>query len=342
MSPMRRFLKNSSILVLLSLLGWASPRPLHATRRPQAPSQPAQSLMRIAQVVCVHGETAAQGQTVGSGFVVAPGYILTSGHGTDHVIRLSVQFHNRSASLATLLAVSSTLDLALLRIADKSVPPIPFGEDHSEQVGDPVRAVGCPFDLNHSVSQGIISAPERTLMGRDVLQTDVAVNPGNSGGPLLNKQGEVLGVVLGILSEARGISFSLPVREARRFLGETFLQMGILFAEEKRYTEAVDALSHSTHFWPRSAHAFNNLGEAYRRGKKPEKAGEAYLKALEIDPKYADAHYNLGIFYDTVLHDSEKAAHYYRRYLVLKPSSPEATQVGRWLAAFEKGNRVSP
>ncbi|SRR5579884_318950 len=319
------------------------PAPVIAAAAPSLPEPPAPTprntpagapAVSFPQVVCVHGET-NQGKVEGSGFVVGPGYILVSGHEANKASRLEVQFQDGSAYSATVLSVSGALDLALLQISFRDLEPLPFVAANTSKVGESVVAVGCPFGLNHSASQGIISAPERTLGDRPVLQTDVAVNPGSSGGPLLNKQGEVVGVVLGMLPEARGIAFAVPSREVRRFLGETFFQMGTLMAEAKRYAEAADLLVQSTRLWPQSAKAYNNLGEVYRRMKEVKKAEQAYQKALEINPKYADSHYNLGTFYDSILRNPQKAAFHYRKYLELKPAAPEAVQVSQWLGAIE-------
>lgn len=294
-------------------------------------------VLSFPQVVCVQGET-AHGKIEGSGFIVGAGYILASGHQANQASRLTVQFQNGAKYPASVLSVSSALDLALLQIALQETEPLSFAPADNPKAGEPVMAVGCPFGLSHSASQGIISAPERVLGNRPVLQTDVAINPGNSGGPLLNNRGEVVGVVLGTLQDARGIAFAVPSREVKRFLGETFFQMGTLLAEAKRYPEASDLLAQSIRFWPPSAKAHNNLGEVYRRTKETKKAEKAYLKALEVDPKYADAHFNIGTFYDTVLRNPQKAALHYKRYLELKPTSPEAVQVAQWLKAIE-GNK---
>ncbi|HZR47732.1 MAG TPA: tetratricopeptide repeat protein, partial [Candidatus Manganitrophaceae bacterium] len=88
-------------------------------------------------------------------------------------------------------------------------------------------------------------------------------------------------------------------------------------------------------FSPQSAKAFNNLGEVYRRSNEAKKAEQAYLRAIEINPKYADAHYNLGTLYDGVIRNPKKAAHHYRKYMELKPASPDSVQVGQRLAAIE-------
>ncbi|MFY9271241.1 MAG: trypsin-like peptidase domain-containing protein [Candidatus Manganitrophaceae bacterium] len=308
---------------------------------PPAPPAPRSSTAKgniasFPQVVCIVGKT-AHGAVTGSGFIVGGGYLLTTAHEVHEATQLEAHFHDGKSYPATVLSISSALDLALLQIPFQGVSPLLFVSLEGAQIGEPVIAIGCPLGLTPSASQGIISAPERKMGNRPVLQTDVAINPGNSGGPLLNKQGEVVGVVVGLLPDAQRISFALPGREARRFLGETFFQMGTLLAEAKRYSEAVDLLNQSTLLWPQSAKSYNNLGEAYRRTKEAKKAEQAYLKALEINPKYADAHFNIGLFYDAALRDPRKAAFHYKKYLELKPGAPDAVEVGRWLADLEKG-----
>ncbi|MFQ5589515.1 MAG: trypsin-like peptidase domain-containing protein, partial [Nitrospiria bacterium] len=287
------------------------------------------------QVVCITGRV-GQRQVEGSGFVVAKGgYILASGHQVQRATRLMAHFQDGSTFPATLLSVSEALDLALLQIPFQEMTPLGFDPEKSPPVGEPVLAVGCPFGLNHSASQGIISAPERNMDGQYLLQTDVAINPGSSGGPLLSREGEVLGVVVGMLTQAQGIAFALPARDARHFLGETFLQIGNLYAEAKRYEEAADALLTSSNFWPESPQALNNLGEVYRRIRLYDAAETAYLRAVLSNPRYADAHYNLGILYDNHLNKRKQAVTHYRKYLELKPGSPDAVQVGQWLTAAE-------
>lgn len=319
------------------------PAPLPATPLPPAPPKLAENPLAadlvektsFPEVVCLTG-TVGEKRVEGSGFIVGRnGYILASRHQVDHATRLMARFQDGTTQPATLLSVSEALDLALLQIPVQGVAPLVFDEKPSPPVGEPVLAVGCPFGLSHSATQGIISAPERNLDGKPLLQTDVAINPGSSGGPLLNKQGEVVGVIVGVLPNAKGIAFALTSRKARHFLGETFLQIGTLFAEAKRYAEAEDALSMSGAFWPNAPKTFNNLGEVYRRMKQFEKAEAAYVKAVSLDPAYADGHYNLGILYDNHLNNRKKAAEHYRKYLDLNPQSEDAGQVGQWLTAAE-------
>jgi len=305
----------------------------------QAPAKGPEEGISFSQVVCIKGEVqtkAGRKKVGGSGFLIGQGgYLLASRHQVERARGLTAWFQNGTAYPATLLSVSEPLDLALLQIPFRGGRPLEFDQESSPKVGASVMAVGCPLGLSHSASQGIISSPERRLGGMRLLQTDVAINPGNSGGPLLNQKGEVTGVIVGVLPDARGIAFALPAEEARRFLGATFFQIGNLFAEVKRYDEAVDALRMSLKFWPGSAKTHSNLGEVYRRMKRFEEAEEAFLQALSHDDKYAEAQYNLGILYDNHLGNRQKAAKHYRKYLQLRPASADVVQVGKWLSAAE-------
>ncbi len=287
------------------------------------------------QIVCIRGKIGKK-KIEGSGFVIARGgYILASRHQIEDASALLVYFQDGSSYAAKLLSVSETLDLALLQISFGKIPPLRFARDGVPGVGAPVIALGCPLGFNHSASQGIISAPERRLDGMRLLQTDVAINPGNSGGPLLNQAGKVTGVIVGVIKNARGISFALPAEEARRFLGESFFKMGTLFAEKNRHEDAVNALLRSTSFWNESAMTHSNLGEVYRRMKKYKVSEKAFLNALSFDPEYVEAHYNLGILYGNHLNHQKKAVSHYRKYLQLKPNAPDAKEVANWLHIAE-------
>ena len=232
---LKNTIRTVAVLSILLLL------PIRAVSAPQT----------FPQIVCVLGPT-PMGMLEGSGFVVAPGYILTSLHGLDKVSGLTVQFEKGVRYPATIFSVSEELDLALLSFPFKKAPYLSFAKGENVVIGSPISTVGCPFGLHHSMTRGIVSAEERIIRERPVFQTDMAINPGNSGGPVLNQKGEVIGVVLGVLPEARGISFALPSREAIRFLGETFSQMGTLFFDAKRYDDASLAFTQAIRFAPRT------------------------------------------------------------------------------------------
>ena len=168
----------------------------------------------------------------GSGFVVdKSGYILTNHHVIDGVGRIDVSTSDGRRLEAEVVGVDPPTDLALLKVEATDLMPINWGDSEQIVVGSPVWAVGSPFGLQQTVTFGIISGKHRidlkgtryessvragTAYG-DLMQSDVALNPGNSGGPLVNSMGDVIGVNAAILGETyRGISFSIPSKVAKR------------------------------------------------------------------------------------------------------------------------------
>jgi S1-C subfamily serine protease len=165
----------------------------------------------------------------GSGFVVEPrGYILTNHHVVEGARTVTVRFANGATREAQVLGTDRGNDLALLKVdLPPGVPVAPVGDSDRVGVGDVAIAIGSPFGLEQTVTQGIISAVHRTWAPgngrarRNLLQTDAPINPGNSGGPLLNAHGEVIGVTNMIESPVRGnvgVGFAIPINTAIRLL----------------------------------------------------------------------------------------------------------------------------
>lgn len=156
--------------------------------------------------------------SLGSGFVIDPtGYIVTNNHVVAKADEVTVKFQDDSKYDAKILGRDPKTDLALLKIdAKKELPFVTFGNSDEMRVGDWVIAIGNPFGLGGSVSAGIVSARSRNINSGpfdDYIQTDAAINRGNSGGPLFNAQGEVIGVNSAIYSPTGGnvgIGFSIP------------------------------------------------------------------------------------------------------------------------------------
>lgn len=158
----------------------------------------------------------------GSGVVVsADGYILTNQHVVLQGDEIWTKFQDGRVLRATMVGADPLTDLALLKVEAKDLHPAQWGDSEQLQVGDWVLALGAPFGLEQTVTAGIVSAKGRHNLRsgqtyQDYLQTDAAVNPGNSGGPLMNMQGEVVGINTMILgSRYQGISFAIPSAIAR-------------------------------------------------------------------------------------------------------------------------------
>ncbi len=154
---------------------------------------------------------------LGSGFIVSPdGTILTNAHVVDGASEVTVKLTDRREFKAKVLGSDKKSDIAVIKIDAKNLPVVSLGSAEKLNVGEWVVAIGSPFGFDNSVTAGIVSAKSRSLPtdSYPFIQTDVAVNPGNSGGPLFNLNGEVVGINSQIFSESggfQGISFAVPI-----------------------------------------------------------------------------------------------------------------------------------
>src|SRR5260221_1378599 len=162
-------------------------------------------------------------QGLGSGFIVsADGYILTNAHVVDHADEVMVRLTDRREYKAKVVGADKQSDVALIKIEAKGLPTVKIGDSRAAKVGEWVVAIGSPYGFDNSVSAGIVSAKGRSLPDSSYtpfIQTDVAVNPGNSGGPLFNLAGEVIGINSQIYSRSggyQGISFAIPIEVAMK------------------------------------------------------------------------------------------------------------------------------
>jgi serine protease Do len=172
--------------------------------------------------------------SLGSGVIVSrEGHILTNNHVIENKERITVQLTDGREEPAQLIGSDEETDIAVLKINARNIEPLPFGDSDGVRVGQMVFAIGNPFGLQETVTQGIVSAKGRRAGGDsrvEFLQTDAAVNQGNSGGPLLNLRGEIVGINSAIYSNTEegswlGISFAIPSNTARRTL-ESLLKNG--------------------------------------------------------------------------------------------------------------------
>ena len=159
---------------------------------------------------------------VGSGFIVDPkGYILTNYHVVSDSSRITVRLQNGEEYIGTVIGTDEETDLAVVKVnAGRDLPAVKLGDSNAVQVGDWVLAIGSPFGLAQSVTAGIISQLGRETPGGTVfskfIQTDAAINKGNSGGPLVNMRGEVIGInsqIASVTGDFNGIGFALPSNE---------------------------------------------------------------------------------------------------------------------------------
>ncbi|MFL6550092.1 MAG: DegQ family serine endoprotease [Povalibacter sp.] len=184
-----------------------------------SPNDPFQEFFRRFGQQMPHGAQQPPARGEGSGFIVSPdGYILTNAHVVEGASQVTVKMTDRREYEAKVIGVDERTDVAVIKIEAKNLPTVKLGDASKLKPGEWVIAIGSPFGFENSVTAGVVSATSRSMPGEanytPFIQTDVAVNPGNSGGPLFNLKGEVVGINSQIYSRTggyMGLSFAVPI-----------------------------------------------------------------------------------------------------------------------------------
>jgi S1-C subfamily serine protease len=181
-------------------------------------------IQRKAKPGAYQGDPGLQGGA-GSGFVITPdGYVLTNNHVVQGAGAIEVLFADGTTAPADIAGGDADTDTALVRVHGGRLAPVELGDSDTLRVGQLVVAMGNPFGLQATVTTGVVSALRRTLRattGRlieDIIQTDAALNPGNSGGALLDSRGRVIGVNTAIIAGANATGFAVPINTAKRVI----------------------------------------------------------------------------------------------------------------------------
>ena len=185
-----------------------------------------QAVIAVVEKVSPSVVNVRRGRSGGSGVIVAPdGYALTNAHVVDGAREVAVTLDSGAELTAAVVGTDSATDLAVIRILGSGLPVAELAETESLRVGQLVIAIGDPLGFHSTVTTGVVSALGRSLSARDgrvienVIQTDAALNPGNSGGPLVDTHAKVVGINTAIIPTAQGICFAIPAATARMVAG---------------------------------------------------------------------------------------------------------------------------
>jgi S1-C subfamily serine protease len=174
------------------------------------------------------------GRGGGTGFIFAPdGLVLTNAHVVDEPQHLTVMLPDGRSRDASLIGTDADTDLAVVKISASDLHVLTLGDSRRLKPGQIVVAIGNPFGFQHTVTAGVVSATGRSLRARTgrlmtgLVQTDAALNPGNSGGPLVNTRGEVVGINTAVIVPAQGISFAVSAETARVIVPQLLREGGV-------------------------------------------------------------------------------------------------------------------
>ncbi len=242
---------------------------------------------------------------IGTGCIIdSTGYIVTNHHVIEQAEQIRVKLHDGTELDASLIGSDKITDLALLKInPTRPLTVMPLGDSEKVDVGEPVVAIGNPYSYERTVTTGIISAKGRKVFNtlyEEYLQTDAAINVGNSGGPLLNMSGELIGINSVVRADANGISFAIPAHQVRKIVVQLRARghvvrgfLGIqpeLVTEELRQALGLPSRSGAliTHVTPNSAAATAGI-QVYDvivsfNGKKVEDKDALYLLIADTPP----------------------------------------------------------
>jgi tetratricopeptide (TPR) repeat protein len=256
----------------------------------------------------------------GSGFIVREdGAIVTNYHVISDAEDIKVKAGDKVLRIEGLLHIDKENDVVILKAKGEKLQTVKIGDIEKLNVGEKIYVISSPEGLENTISDGILSGIREIEPKRKILQITAPISSGSSGGPVFNKNGEVVGIATFLVKEAQNINFAMPVNlikdkiSAKKVIAlkdaeivdyektaEYWFILGYYYAEADLYKEAVDAFKQAIMIKPVFAEAHYNLGVAYSNLSMYREAIKFYQQAIRIKPDFAEAHNNLGFIYDNL------------------------------------------
>ncbi|MBI4680155.1 MAG: tetratricopeptide repeat protein [Nitrospirae bacterium] len=259
------------------------------------------------------GESISQG----SGFIVRPdGAVVTNYHVISNARDIKVKVGDKVLDVEGLIHTDKENDLVILKVKGEKLPIVKLGDISKVNIGEKVYVISSPEGLENTISDGLLSGVREITSDRKILQITAPISPGSSGGPVFNKDGEVIGIATFLIKEAQNLNFAMPVNlvkdkitskkvvavkesdiEDYKKSAVYWFVLGYYYNESSLHKEAIEAYKQAIRIMPDNAAAHYNLGLTYNNLKMHKEAIEAYKQAIRIKPDYAEAHFGLGRAY---------------------------------------------
>jgi len=296
-----------------------------------------------AVVVIVTYDSQGNAIAQGSGFIVeANGAVATNYHVISNAKDIKIKAGSKVLGVEGFLFIDKENDIVILKTDGDGLPTVKIGDIAKANIGEKVYVIGSPQGLENTISDGILSGIRDITPERKVLQITAPISAGSSGGPVFNKDGEVIGIATFLIKEAQNLNFAMPVNlikdnigrgkviafkdaeiEDYKKTGEYWFYLGLAYGDSGMYKEAIEAYKQAIRLNPDDAEAHNNLGIAYGESGMYEEAIEAFKQAIRIEPDDAKAHSNLGFAYSE-LGMYREATEACKQAVRIKPDMAEA------------------
>jgi len=308
-----------------------------------------------AVVVVVAYDEKGNAISQGSGFIVRrDGAVVTNYHVISKARSIKVKAGDKVFDVEGLIFTDKENDLVILKAKAKDMPIVKLGVIEKANIGEHIYVISSPVGLENTISDGLLSGIREIDEKRKILQITAPVSPGSSGGPVFNRNGEVIGVVTMLIKEAQNLNFAMPVKlikdkissksvteikgsgvEDYEMTAEYWFYLGIAHADLGKHEESVESFKQAIRLDPDCKEAHHNLGIAYAKSGRYEEAIESLKQAIRLYPDFAWAHYSLGSAYGKSGKYKE-AIESYKQAIRLKPDFAKA-HYSLGLAYFKSG-----